>query len=127
MTDLYGPVISSYSRAQALADGVLVDAGPLAKEAGFIIPVAISQRVWAEYITPDEKALAGGQSITGRLWDVLFMLHTASRRSQPSKGRVDFAVIFTLKGKQRETKLYATCGPGDDAEPVITIMHPDED
>ena len=27
----FGPVIHSYTRAQALADGVLVDAGPMAQ------------------------------------------------------------------------------------------------
>jgi type I site-specific restriction endonuclease len=31
----FGEVISTYTRAQALEDGVLVDAGPMAEEAGF--------------------------------------------------------------------------------------------
>ena len=31
----FGEVISVYTRAQALAHGVLVDAGPMAREAGF--------------------------------------------------------------------------------------------
>ena len=41
-------VISTYSRAQALEDGVLVDAGPLAKEAGFRWPVAITAAAWED-------------------------------------------------------------------------------
>ena len=40
---VFGPPIHTYTRAQALADGVLVDAGPLAKEAGFRWPVALTQ------------------------------------------------------------------------------------
>ena len=38
---IFGDVIYSYTRAQAIEDGVLVDAGPMAKEVGFklyIIP-----------------------------------------------------------------------------------------
>ena len=38
----FGKVISVYTRAQALADGVLIDAGPMAREAGFRWPVAIT-------------------------------------------------------------------------------------
>ncbi|MCP4285747.1 MAG: hypothetical protein GY792_15030 [Gammaproteobacteria bacterium] len=38
---IFGEVISTYTRAQAIEDDVLVDAGPMAKEIGFklyIIP-----------------------------------------------------------------------------------------
>ena len=38
----FGKVVSVYTRAQALADGVLIDAGPMAREAGFRWPVAIT-------------------------------------------------------------------------------------
>ena len=31
----FGEVISTYTRAQAIEDGVLIDAGSIAKEAGF--------------------------------------------------------------------------------------------
>src|SRR5690606_27193956 len=41
--DVFGEPIHVYTRAQALADGVLVDAGPLAGEAGFHWPVALTQ------------------------------------------------------------------------------------
>lgn len=42
---VFGEVISTYSRTQAIEDGVLVDAGPMAQEAGFriyIIPYLFS-------------------------------------------------------------------------------------
>ena len=38
----FGEVISTYTRAQAIEDGVLVDAGPMAKEAGFNWPVVLT-------------------------------------------------------------------------------------
>ena len=40
-------LISTYTRAQALADGVLVDITLWAREAGFTIPVAVTAAVWA--------------------------------------------------------------------------------
>ena len=47
----FGKVISVYTRAQALADGVLIDAGPMAREAGFRWPVAITAAAWADCVT----------------------------------------------------------------------------
>ncbi len=69
----FGPAIHTYSRAQAIADGALVDLTVKAREHGvtmpFKFPVAATAAVWA-WIVPS---------------------------------------------------------PGDDAEPVITLMLPDED
>ena len=39
LTDMFDGVIYSYSRAQAIAEGVLVDVTEIAKEAGFKWPV----------------------------------------------------------------------------------------
>ncbi len=39
----FGPVVFSYTRRQATADGVLVDVSGTAREAGFRIPVALSR------------------------------------------------------------------------------------
>ena len=40
----FGNVISTYTRAQAIEDGVLVDVGSTAQEAGFKWPVALTCR-----------------------------------------------------------------------------------
>ena len=48
--DLFGNVIYAYTRAQAIADGELVDVSEMAQEAGFTIPVAVTRPVWAQYI-----------------------------------------------------------------------------
>ena len=40
--NIFGEVVSGYSRAQAVEDGFLCDISELAKEAGFKFPVAIS-------------------------------------------------------------------------------------
>ena len=51
---LFGEVISVYTRAQALADGVLIDAGAMAAEAGFRFPVAITAAAWADCVAWDD-------------------------------------------------------------------------
>ena len=144
--NLGGDPIFSYSRAQAIADGVLIDLTTatddtgqrLCPQAGFKVPVAITRTAWAQTIEaggswkPDGDGevleLKGGQSLTGRLWDVLWMLRAASGYAG-SSDRVHFKVLVDVHGDgRRETvSLWALCGPGDDAQPVITIMIEGED
>src|SRR5512135_2138393 len=120
-----GVLIFSYTRAQAIADGVLVDVSKLAAEAGFRYPVAVTCGVWAECVAVPEGV--AGQDETGRLWDVLNMLRFAIAKQQKDCQRVDFAV-HVRKDNRRSFPppfpLYALCGPGDNGEPVITIMLP---
>jgi hypothetical protein len=68
------------------------------------------------------------QDFAGRVWDVFWMLKCAIDRSA-SGDCVRFAVSVLIDGeRKRETvQLKAVCGPGDDSEPVITIMLLDED
>ncbi len=121
-------VIYAYTRAQAIADGVLVDVSKLAKEAGFKLPVAVTCGVWAECVAVPKGVLC--QDETGRLWDVLMMLHHAIATSKRDGDRIDFAVHVRNDNEERTpplVSLYALCGPGDDAEPVVTVMLPHED
>ena len=62
-------LIHSYTRMQAIEDGVLIDVSEMAKEAGFKFSVAITNTVWTDLIVPNEEV--NGQSIEGRLWDTL--------------------------------------------------------
>ena len=119
------PVISSYTRAQALADGVLVDVTEAAKEAGIIYPTALTAAVWERYVAvpdklgcPDEKA---------RVANVLFMFHAAAKASRSGGYTIQFELITMIDDGLRTEKLKSICGPGDSAEPVITIMLPEED
>ena len=61
--DIFGEVIYSYTRAQAIEDGVLADASKMAREAGFRIPVAISTGVLG-YVTPTEAQKKNGRATT---------------------------------------------------------------
>jgi len=127
---IFGDVISSYSRAQALEDGFLVDVSETAREAGIKFPVALTRPVWDGYCEVPAGVIA--QDVAGRLWDVLHMLRLAIRRAPAPSDRVNFSVY--VRNHNRDTldrrdlvELKAICGPGDTPEPVITIMLPTED
>jgi hypothetical protein len=125
-------VISVYTRAQALEDGVLIDVSETAREAGFRWPVAVTNSVWAYVMPSKELEEAWGQSVEGRLWDTLWMASLAARaakRAASDTDRVAFEVAYLLEpGKEPETvALEMVCGPGDDWEPVVTIMLQGED
>jgi len=120
-------LISRYTRADAIADGVLIDVTPTAKEAGIQYPTAVTHAVFEKYVRVPEGL--GDQDEAGRLWDVIWMLRVAI---QPPARNTD-SLHFTLAVKQFEsaaavlTSLKALCHPGDDGEPVITIMLTEED
>ena len=146
LTDIFGPVISTYSRRQAIDDGVLVQlSGPgyigdawlpaMCKEAGFTVPVAMTIGAFhAAFMPPDGHKLAPGQDPEGRLWDVLWMLRLAIRRTGPGS-RLEFSlhVVPTIPEnsnrhpKPRVVRLACVCGPDDDVSPCLTIMLPEED
>jgi hypothetical protein len=121
------PVIFSYTRKQAIEDGVLVDVTEWAKETGFVAPVACTRTVWDQWITPPEGTEDLGQSERGRAHDMLWMAYLAIRGAQGGQ-QVQFDVLF-LDGnqKQQQVTLKLVAGPGDQGELVITIMLPDED
>jgi Family of unknown function (DUF6573) len=124
------PVIYSYSRAQAIEDGVLIDVTETAKEAGFKYPVAITVGVMTEVVGTPEIAAARGESDSGRLWDVIWMCLCAVRKLSLNHATdtVYFQVLATdADGNKQLHQLWSRCGPGDTAEPVITIMLIGED
>ena len=126
--DPFGPVIYSYTRAQAVADGVQVEVSKTATEAGIKFPVFLTRTVFDAYVEvpPDVT----GQDEAGRLWDIVWMLRFAILRSRPGADRLPVA-LYVRNDNRRATliKLIATCGPLDidDPQPAITVMMPDED
>jgi hypothetical protein len=69
------------------------------------------------------------QDEAGRLWDVLFLLRLAIGRSAGGP-EVRFGVHVRDDNSEAAppvVRLKAVCGPGDQGEPVITVMMPDED
>ena len=105
-----------------------MDASDLAREAGFVFPVALTETLYHAYIVPALELVAAGQSIQGRLWDLLFVLRFAIAKARDTD-TILFKVLFLMSTDSTPVliELKAVCGPGDDGEPVLTIMLPDED
>lgn len=119
-------IIYSYTRAQAIDDGVLIDVTETAKEAGIRFPVVVTTGLWHRYIVPDEPSKLHCQSTEGRLWDTLWLFRYAA--AEFSGDLLFYEVLYVIQGKKLEKiKLKAVCGPGDNGEPVVTIMLPEED
>jgi hypothetical protein len=118
-------LIHSYSRADALADGTLVDVTAAAREAGLRWPTAVTRSVWDRYVAvPDGVAC---QDEAGRLWDVLNMLRWAIAGAKDTDRLLFRLHVRNTNGRPRLVTLKAVAGPGDDAAPVLTIMTPEED
>jgi hypothetical protein len=121
-------VVYTYSRAQAVADGVQVEVSKMAAEAGIRFPVFLTRTVYDAYVTvpPD----VSGQDEAGRLWDIVWMLRFAIIRSRPGADRIPVALYVRNDNRfSRLVKLGAVCGPLDidDPQPAVTVMMPDED
>jgi len=120
-------VIFSYSRAQAIEDGVLVDVSEQAKEIGFRIPTVVTATLYQGYVEPPAGLEGEGQSITGRLHDLMVLALFAARRTI-NTDRVTFKVDFLMGPGRKETvDVIVHIGPGDEGEPVLTIMLPEDD
>jgi hypothetical protein len=119
-------LIFAYTRSQAIEDGVLVDVTTTAREAGLKYPVALTRAVWCQYVEIPEGV--EGQDEAGRLWDLLWMLAVAIRRSREPGDTLHYQ--FYVRNDNRRPKLVtlkAVCGPDDDASPCLTVMQPSED
>ncbi len=130
---LFGEVIYTYTRAQAIEDGVLIDATEMAKETGFKWPVALTAAAWADCVAwsdADNKSQAY-QDQSGRLWDVLFVAAYAIRTARNAEKQLQFDLQCIPRNgratKSQRLTLKLILGPGDDGQPVITIMLPGED
>jgi hypothetical protein len=118
----YPEVISAYSRAQAIDDGVLVDVSQPARETGFRHPVALTHAVWDRCVGMTPAAERAGCDERGRLHDLLYVLFCTIRRSRggPELAFDLLCVVNSLRPLR--VPLRAVVGPGDQGEPVITVM-----
>jgi hypothetical protein len=143
--DIFGPIISSYSRAEAIEDGVLIDLTKFSfrpnlnvcQEVGIKFPIAMTSAAYSEAIQESGEPLPPCQDLSGRMFDVVYMLKRTinTGRQQGTVIRFPVSVINWRHRNGRrinatrrdELILKAVCGPGDNADPVITIMLTDED
>ena len=124
----FGPVIYSYTRAQAVADGVQVEVTKTAQEAGIKFPMFLTRAVFDAYVAVPPNVT--GQDEAGRLWDVVWMTRFAIMRSHGHTDRCPVALYVRNDNRAAKlVKLIAVAGPLDidDPSPAITVMLPDED
>jgi hypothetical protein len=127
MQEIFGEVIHTYSRGQAIEDGFLVDLmqDKMAEVARqhYKYPVACTAAVF-EIMRKAVENPRWCNDYAGILHDMLWMSRTYRR--QLDESTVLFRVIITGAGRNKYHTFKLIVGPGDDFEPVITIMLPDE-
>ncbi len=117
-------LISSYSQAQAIEDGVLHLISPEISKDYFKYPVILSVGL----VTLIEKAIANKKYMAdyrGIVHDILSMCQIAARRSS-EQDVLRAKVIIRGTGPRATYDLLMVCGPGDNSEPTITIMLPED-
>lgn len=116
----FGETIYSYSRAQAIEDGVLVDMSQTDSiRQHWKYPFACTSAVWAII---EEALQQPGQDVSGICHDISTMAKLAIHGAANLE-LVRFNVI--IAGRTHTLKLHI--GPGDTAAPVLTLMLPYED
>ena len=119
-------VIHTYSRKQALEDGTLIDITDYAQLNGFKIPTAITAGLWV-YIGVSPELAEIGQSVAGRLNDVLLLLLMEIRKAAADTDRIRYQVDFLVTPDRTETvEVLALVGPDDNLKPCLTIGLPED-
>jgi hypothetical protein len=113
-------IISRYTRAQAIEDGVLVDVTEQAKETGLLLPTVITDHVHNVLEAIPESS--AGQDYRGRLHDVLWMAYLKLRalKSKGIRDR-DFPAEFQVIVDDQTHSLWIDAD-GDG----FTIMYPED-
>lgn len=119
LTELFGEPISIYTRAQAIADDVLMDVSDQAKRFGIRFPVAITEGLYGA-LTQDAQT----DAFRNLCIDLLLITMRQHITRASDTNRIDFAVKVPHLAP---VGAYALCTPGDTAEPVLTVMLPHED
>ena len=118
MEDIFGAPIYSYTRRQAIEDGVLVDLGRIAREY-YKYQVCLTASVWAD-IT--EGATHPAHIISAIVRDLLWMSQKGiSQRIDETQH------LFKVVIGDQTHEYRVMCHPGDNMEPVITILQINED
>jgi hypothetical protein len=123
------PVISAYTRKQAIEDGIQREITDIAKEEGFKYRTFITQNCWMKAIQVPEGVV--GQDERGRLHDVFWMLHCAIKRMRGNDSIIKFVVHVRYGNAEKaldKVTLLSQCGAVDidDPTPSLTIMLPED-
>lgn len=130
-------ILKSYTRLQAIQEGLLVDVSEIASTVGFAIPVALTSAAWAACIewTPSGRVRKMSPELAERVRDLLQQCMQATVECASSwesdyrfvDGGLSFPVqCGTHHSHPIQLTLNAAFPFGRDDELGITIMLPDE-
>lgn len=130
LAEIFGEPIHTYTRRAAIEDGMLVDLTDPESDTAEVCrqhyryPIACTAAVF-EIMRRAVENPRYCNDYKGVLHDMLHMSKVYKRQLSPSA--VMFRVIITGAGRSRNYDFKLVVGPGDQGEPVITIMMPNED
>lgn len=114
------PVISQYTRRQAIEDGVLVDVSAQACETGILLPTVLTDHL--QQVLEDIPAESRGQDYRGRLHDVLWMTFLKLKSFGTKEiSQVEFPAEVQVIIDSRTHRLWIVVD-GDG----LTIMYPED-
>ncbi len=122
--------IDSYTRAQALEDGFLVDVTEASRKEGILVPVALTAAVHEEYVVVPEGVV--GQQSEARLRAILSAMRMQCPRVIAVTGEGRYSFMLHGRNDRQQgipplVELTVVLAGGDAGEPVLTIMLPNED
>ncbi len=121
-------IIHSYTRRQAIADGVLLDVTDQAKEAGVTLPVAFTATAWHQFVIRGVEILE--VDYAKHLRDVFETIQIAVEKN--FSGRPCFRCFVDTSEPRNAARFHLVffrmiTGPDDDWNPCVTVMMPEED
>ncbi len=119
LTETFGPVIHAYTRAEALADGVVIDVTYDKGAAVYNTAVFVTAALHG-YLAKGAGKKA--ETYSARLWDACYMVAKVGRELSPSTRE------STVKIGARRLTVRGECGPVDidDPRPAITLGLPED-
>ena len=109
-------IIYSYTRAQSIEDGVLVDVSKIARSVGYRCPVALTCQLWS--------LLAQNYR---EYWVACILEQGRDVARRQSADTVIYFAYLECVDFQHIQPIKMVISPGDDGEPVITVMCTNED
>lgn len=105
-------LIHAYTRADALADGMLLDVSNAVQPFGILPHTAVTAGVWGQ-------AIDTGSDLAFSLRSFCAVLAANIRRNQIIRGS---GFTYTMQARGRPVEIRVVLGPGDRSEPVLTVM-----
>ena len=110
------------SRQDAIDDGDLIEITRMGRDVGITFPLAVSAQA-AQSMVPFSNIPQ--ETVTENLWDTLHAFRDKALTTTAEE--FEFQASIYLNGLVPTITFKAAVSPGDNGEPVITIMLPDED